>query len=112
MSSFYHVCRKPPGFSHVGYKPQHLSKDVLFLVVFYNVFRYAGLVNVIYYRFRAYLNKAQKAALNETLAVCHLVYNGMVHERTALHEQGMKAPTFYTQVPAIARWKKDHTELN
>ncbi len=35
----------------------------------------------------------------------------MVHERTALHEQGLKAPTFYTQVPALARWKKDHAEL-
>jgi len=49
--------------------------------------------------------------LNETLAICRLVYNSMVHERTALHEQGLKAPTFYTQVPALARWKKDYAEL-
>ncbi len=68
-------------------------------------------MNVICYKFRAYPSKAQEAALNETLAVCRLVYNSMVHERTALHEQGMKAPTFYTQVPALARWKKDHPEL-
>jgi len=56
-------------------------------------------------------SNAQKAALNETLSVCRLVYNSMVHERTALHEQGSKSPTFYTQVPALARWKKDHAEL-
>ncbi len=35
----------------------------------------------------------------------------MVHERTVLHERGEKSPTFYTQVPALARWKKDHAEL-
>ena len=35
----------------------------------------------------------------------------MVHERTALREQGLKSPTFYTQVPALTRWKKDHAEL-
>ena len=53
----------------------------------------------------------QSVQLNETLAVCRLVYNSMVHERTALREQGLKPPTFYTQVPALARWKKDHAEL-
>ena len=35
----------------------------------------------------------------------------MVHERTVLHECGEKSPTFYIQVPALARWKKDHAEL-
>ncbi len=49
--------------------------------------------------------------MRETLAVCRLVYNSMVHERTALHEQRLKSPTFYTQAPALARWKKDHAEL-
>ena len=49
--------------------------------------------------------------MNETLAVCRLVYNSMVHERTALHGQGLNSPTFYTQAPALARWKKDHAEL-
>ena len=49
--------------------------------------------------------------MNDTLAVCRLVYNSMVHERTALHKQGLKAPTFYTQAPALAQWKKDHAEL-
>jgi len=49
--------------------------------------------------------------LNGTLSICRLVYNSMVHERTALHEQGLKVPTFYTQAPALARWKKDHAEL-
>jgi putative transposase len=68
-------------------------------------------VNVLCYKFRVFPNKAQESALNETLAVCRLVYNSMVHERTVLHERGEKAPTFYTQVPALARWKKDHAEL-
>ncbi|MGI4787563.1 MAG: RNA-guided endonuclease InsQ/TnpB family protein [Janthinobacterium lividum] len=68
-------------------------------------------MNVICYKFRLYPSKAQKAALNETLAVCRLVYNSMVHERTVLHERGEKSPTFYTQVPALVRWKKDHAEL-
>ncbi len=49
--------------------------------------------------------------LNETLSVCRLVYNSMVHERTALHEQGLTSPTFYTQAPALAQWKKNHAEL-
>jgi len=62
-------------------------------------------------KYRLFPTKAQEAALNETLAVCRLVYNSMVHERTVLHERGEKAPTFYTQVPALARWKKDHAEL-
>ena len=68
-------------------------------------------MNTICYKFRLHPSNAQKAALNETLSVCRLVYNSMVHERTALHEQGSKSPTFYTQVPALARWKKDHAEL-
>ena len=68
-------------------------------------------MNTICYKFRAYPNEGQEAALSETLAVCQLVYNSMVHERTALHKQGLKSPTFYTQVPALARWKKDHAEL-
>ena len=68
-------------------------------------------MNVICYKFRLYPSKAQEAALNETLAICRLVYNSMVHERTVLHERGEKPPTFYTQVPALARWKKDHAEL-
>ena len=72
---------------------------------------YNDYVNVICYKYRLCPSKAQEAALNETLVVCRLVYNSMVHERTVLHEQGLKAPTFYTQVPAIARWKKDHAEL-
>ncbi len=68
-------------------------------------------MNVICYKQRLYPSKAQETALNETLAVCRLVYNSLVHERTAFHEQGLKSPTFYTQAPAIAQWKKDHTEL-
>jgi len=68
-------------------------------------------VNTVCYKFRLFPSKAQKTALNETLSICRLVYNSMVHERTALHEQGLKAPTFYTQAPALARWKKDHAEL-
>jgi len=68
-------------------------------------------VNVIYYKFRLYPDKAQEAALNQTLSVCRLVYNSMVHERTALHDQGLKAPTFYTQAPALTQWKKVHAEL-
>ena len=35
----------------------------------------------------------------------------MVHERTVLHERGEKSPTFYTQVPALVQWKKNHAEL-
>ena len=68
-------------------------------------------MNTLCYKYRLFPSKAQESALNETLSVCRLVYNSMVHERTALHEQGLKAPTFYTQVPALARWKKDHAEL-
>jgi len=49
--------------------------------------------------------------LNETLSVCRLVYNSLVHERTALHEQGQKAPNYHAQAIAITRWKKDHPEL-
>ncbi len=63
------------------------------------------------YKFRLYPSKAQETKLNETLAVCRLVYNSLLHERTALHEQGLKPPTYYTQAPAITRWKKDHAEL-
>ena len=62
-------------------------------------------------KYRLSPTKAQEAALNETLAVCRLVYNSLVHERTALHEQGQKSPTYYTQAPAITRWKKTHSEL-
>ena len=68
-------------------------------------------MNAFCYKYRLFPNKAQEAALSETLAVCRLVYNSMVHERTVFHERGEKAPTFYTQVPALARWKKDHAEL-
>jgi len=68
-------------------------------------------VNVVCNKFRLYPSKAQETALNETLAVCRLVYNSLLHERTALHEQGLKSPTYYTQAPAITRWKKDHAEL-
>ena len=68
-------------------------------------------MNTLYYKYRLYPSKAQEAALNEMLAVCRLVYNSMVHERTVLHERGDKSPTFFTQVPALARWKKDHAEL-
>ena len=63
------------------------------------------------YKFRVYPTKAQETALNDTLAICRLVYNSMVHERTALHEQGLKTPTFYTQAPALAQWKQVHPEL-
>jgi len=73
---------------------------------------------VICNKFRLFPSKAQEAALNETLAVCRLVYNSLLHERTALHEQGLKAPTYYTQAPtyytqapAITQWKKTHPEL-
>jgi len=66
---------------------------------------------VICNKFRLFPSKAQEAALNETLAVCRLVYNSLLHERTALHEQGLKAPTYYTQAPAITQWKKTHLEL-
>ncbi len=68
-------------------------------------------MNTLRYKFRVFPSKAQESALNDTLAVCRLVYNSMVHERTVLHERGEKSPTFYTQVPALARWKKDHAEL-
>jgi len=49
--------------------------------------------------------------LDETLAVCRLVCNSLVHERTALHERGQKAPNYHAQAVAITRWKKDHAEL-
>jgi len=68
-------------------------------------------VNVVALKYRLYPRKAQETALNETLAVCRLVYNSLLHERTALHEQGMKSPTYYTQAPAITQWKKVHPEL-
>jgi putative transposase len=68
-------------------------------------------VNTVCHKYRLFPSKAQETALNETLAICRLVYNSMVHERTTFHEQALKAPTFYTQVPALARWKKDHAEL-
>jgi putative transposase len=68
-------------------------------------------MNTVCYKFRLFPSKAQETALNETLAICRLIYNSMVHERTAFHEQGLKPPTFYTQAPALARWKKDHAEL-
>jgi len=68
-------------------------------------------VSVVCDKFRLYPSQAQESALNETLAVCRLVYNSLVHERTTLHEQGLKSPTYYTQAPAITRWKKDHAEL-
>jgi len=68
-------------------------------------------VNVVALKYRLFPSKAQETALNETLAVCRLVYNSLLHERTALHEQGLKSPTYYTQAPAITRWKKDHAEL-
>ena len=95
----------------MGIQAQRLSEDVLFLVVFYSICKYIVNVNTTCYKFRLFPSKGQEAALNETLAVCRLVYNSMVHERTALREQGMKSPTFYTQVPALVRWKKDHAEL-
>ena len=69
-------------------------------------------MNTVCYKYRIYPSNGQKSALNETLAICRLVYNSMVHERTVVHERGEKPPTFYTQVPALARWKKDHAELN
>ncbi len=67
-------------------------------------------------KYRLFPSKAQEKALNETLAVCRLVYNSLLHERTALHEKskyepGLKSPTYYTQAPAITRWKKDYAEL-
>ncbi len=67
-------------------------------------------------KFRLFPSKTQETALSETLAVCRLVYNSLLHERTAIHEkskhqQGLKSPTYYTQAPAITRWKKDHAEL-
>ena len=62
-------------------------------------------------KYRLFPTKAQQSALNETLAVCRLVYNSLVHERTALHEQGQKAPNYHAQAVAITRWKKDHPEL-
>ncbi len=68
-------------------------------------------MNTVCYKFRIFPSKTQETALNETLAICCLVYNSMVHERTALREQGLKAPTFYIQAPALAKWKKDHPEL-
>ena len=68
-------------------------------------------MNVVALKYRLFPSKAQETALNETLAVCRLVYNSLLHERTALHEQGLKSPTYYTQAPAITRWKKDHAEL-
>ncbi len=73
-------------------------------------------MNIIALKYRLFPSKAQETALNETLAVCRLVYNSLLHERTALHErskheQGLKSPTYYTQAPAITRWKKDHAEL-
>ena len=95
----------------MGIQAQRLSEDVLFLVVFYSICKHNVNVNTTCYKFRLFPSKGQEAALNETLAVCRLVYNSMVHERTALREQGMKSPTFYTQVPALVRWKKDHAEL-
>jgi len=74
-------------------------------------FRYNILVNVVALKYRLFPSKAQETALNETLAVCRLVYNSLLHERTALHEQGLKSPAYYTQAPAITQWKKDHAEL-
>jgi putative transposase len=68
-------------------------------------------VSVVCYKFRLYPTKAQEAALDDTLHVCRLVYNSLVHERTSLHEQGLKSPTYYTQALAITQWKKDHPEL-
>ena len=62
-------------------------------------------------KYRLFPTKAQESALNETLGVCCLVYNSLVHERTALHEQGQKAPNYHAQAVAITRWKKDHPEL-
>jgi putative transposase len=62
-------------------------------------------------KYRLFPTKTQEAALNETLSVCRLVYNSLVHERTALHEQGQKAPNYHAQAVAITRWKKDHPEL-
>jgi putative transposase len=83
----------------------------LYLCCIYSKLRYNNHVNTVCYKIRVYPKKAHETALNETLAVCRLVYNSMVHERTTLHEQGLKLPTFYTQAPALARWKKDHAEL-
>ncbi len=68
-------------------------------------------MSTVCYKFGLYPSKVQETALNETLAICRFVYNSMVHERTAFQEQGLKSPTFYTQAPALARWKKEHAEL-
>ena len=68
-------------------------------------------MNTVCNKIRLYPKKAQETALNETLDVCRLAYNSMVHERTTLHEQGLKSPTFCTQAPTLARRKKDHAEL-
>jgi len=62
-------------------------------------------------KYRLFPTKAQETALNKTLAVCRLVYNSLVHERTALYEQGQKAPSYHAQAVAITHWKKDHPEL-
>ena len=68
-------------------------------------------VERIAFKYRLFPTKAQVTALTETLAVCRHVYNSLVHERTALHQQGQKAPNYHAQAVAITRWKKDHPEL-
>lgn len=62
-------------------------------------------------KYRLFPTRAQETTLSETLATCRLVYNSLVHERTALHEQGQKAPNYHAQAVAITRWKKGHPEL-
>jgi putative transposase len=94
-----------------GYKRGNFLKFPSLALRVYWKTGYNNYVSIICNKFRLYPSKAQETALNETLAVCRLVYNSLVHERTALHEQGLKSPTYYTQAPAITRWKKVHPEL-
>jgi len=62
-------------------------------------------------KYRLFPSKAQQRALDRTLAVCRLVYNSMVHERTVCYETQGKSPSMRDQQKAMTQWKKSHKEL-
>ena len=63
------------------------------------------------YRYRLYPTKAQVCLLEETLGICRLVYNSLVHERTVTYALTGKSPSYLEQKRAIASWKPNHSEL-
>jgi len=68
-------------------------------------------VNRLSVKYRIFPSQPQERLLNETLAVCRLVYNSMVHERTVCYQVQGKSPSMRDQQKEMTQWKKSHEEL-